>query len=194
MIFFPAVVPVVFLVTRPCLQLRESIIRRNNHGLYYTIINRNNTPTSTTWLVVLFFRYLSVIIYLVYFLLNSLSSFSSDFLSIICAVILLFCSITFIIFHFFSIRFRFSFSHPAHDFPVFFFLFVLWAFFCTYEYMLYENRTRLFLNLLLLLKQKRAHPACYVYSMLSSNIFHSTAQQRNQPCTKQRSTYVPIRV
>ena len=30
-------------------------------------------------------------------------------------------------------------------------------------------------------------------SMLSSSIYHSTAQ-RNQPCTKQRSTYVPIRV
>ena len=79
-------------------------------------------------------------------------------------------------------------------FPRIFPLIFLWAFFCTYEYMLYENRTSLFLNLLLLLKQKRAHPACYVYSMLSSNIFHSTAQQHNQPCTKQRSTYVPITV
>ena len=29
--------------------------------------------------------------------------------------------------------------------------------------------------------------------MLSSSIYHSTAQ-RNQPCTKQRSKYVPIRV
>ena len=51
-------------------------------------------------------------------------------------------------------------------------------------------------GVLVLLKSQNSTPSSYEgsASMLPSSIYRRSTAQRNQPCTKQRSTHVPVRV
>ena len=175
------------MITRPYLQLRE--FRQSA-----------SATTSTKWLVFAIFSFILLV-----FLFSRVLFFSICFrlFSIPLHVPFLFVSsIIFITFHsLLCFDFRSMFQKLVSDFFLLFFFprffpECLRCFFVgLFSYVYIRGSCTLFLNLLLLLKsQKNTHTQLLRrVSMLATGIYHSTAH-RNQPCTKQRSTYVPIRV
>ena len=78
--------------------------------------------------------------------------------------------------------------------PIFFFaVLFFWAFFYYQVRISIKRPVCAYLWIWFFCSNHKSPPSSYSYGMLSSSIYHSTAQ-RNQPCTKQRSTYTPIKV
>ena len=178
------------MITKPRLQLRESTT--NNHGVYDGL----HKMARLFFFLLFCFCFLFFRCFLVCF---RLFSFFFDFLSMYGFFILVVfdClsyqvfssldSVSIFVRSFFKTFFNFFFLAFPPDFSRFYVSLFLYV----RVYSLYEVRTwYAFIFEPSSAQTIKSHPVPLA-SMLSS-IYHSTAQ-RNQPCTKQRSTYVPIR-